>query len=100
MSGTTHPAVPMAQLMGIVARVVWGAMLLVVLPSAAAAQSNSSRGCQPVSGVRLEGFYPSMPGWKRGTPTSETDPAEQVGRTTVDFDRKTETISVEIMDSC
>jgi hypothetical protein len=28
----------------------------------------------------------------RGTPQSETDPSESVSRTTVDFDRKTETI--------
>jgi hypothetical protein len=41
-----------------------------------------------------------MPGWTRGTPQSETDPFESVSRTTVDFDRKTETISVELMDSC
>lgn len=56
--------------------------------------------CQPVPGTTLEQYYPVMPGWKRGKPQSETDPAESVSRTTVDFDRDTETISVELMDSC
>ncbi len=41
-----------------------------------------------------------MSGWTRGTPSSETDSFESVSRTTVDFDRKTETISVELMDWC
>ena len=59
-----------------------------------------AQACQPVAGTRLEQFYPVMPGWARGTPQSETDNEESVSRTTVDFDRKTETISVELMDSC
>ena len=56
--------------------------------------------CQPVTGQALEQFYPTMPGWTRGTPSSETDPQEAVSRTTVDFDRGVSTISVELMDSC
>ncbi len=56
--------------------------------------------CLPVAGTTLELFYPVMPGWTRGAPKSETDTQESVSRTTVDFDRATETISVELMDSC
>jgi hypothetical protein len=56
--------------------------------------------CQPVAGTTLEQFYPVMPGWTRGAPKSETDTQESVSRTTADFDRATETISVELMDSC
>jgi len=71
------------------------AVAAVLAPEPAFAQS-----CQPVTGSALEQFYPSMPGWTRGKPSSETDPDEKVSRTTVDFDRKLETISVELMDSC
>jgi hypothetical protein len=56
--------------------------------------------CRPVPGTTLEQFYPVMAGWMRGKPSSETDAQESVSRTTVDFDRKLETISVELMDSC
>lgn len=56
--------------------------------------------CRLVSGQTLETFYPVMPGWVRGAPTSETDTQEMVSRTTVDFERGTSGISVEIMDSC
>lgn len=66
----------------------------------AAPGGNGVQACRPVPGTTLEQFYPAMPGWIRGQPTSETDPQEAVSRTTVDFDRKTETVSVEIMDSC
>jgi len=59
-----------------------------------------AQACQPVPGTTLEQFYPVMPGWTRGRPTSETDSEEKVSRTTVDFDRATETIGVELMDSC
>lgn len=59
-----------------------------------------AQACRPVPGTTLEQFYPVMPGWTRGAPKSETDPQEAVSRTTVDFDRLTETISVELMDSC
>lgn len=62
--------------------------------------STPPQACRPVPGTTLEQFYPVMPGWTRGTPTSETDAKESVSRTTVDFERKTETISVELMDSC
>lgn len=64
------------------------------------ADSATIQACQPVPGTTLEQFYPVMPGWTRGEPTSETDPQEAVSRTTVDFDRKTETVGVEIMDTC
>jgi hypothetical protein len=60
----------------------------------------ASQACRPVAGNALEQFYPVMPGWTRGVPTSETDPQEAVSRTTVDFDRGVSTISVELMDSC
>lgn len=56
--------------------------------------------CRLVSGQTLETFYPVMPGWVRGEPTSETDTQESVSRTTVDFERGTSGIGVEIMDSC
>ena len=69
--------------------------VLFASPHAAAAQA-----CRLVSGNDLEKYYPMMPGWTRGAPQSETDTSESVSRTTVDFDRKTETISVELMDSC
>lgn len=64
------------------------------------ARTAAAQGCRPVPGNTLETFYPVMPGWTRGMPQSETDLAESVSRTTVDFDRNTETISVELMDSC
>ncbi len=73
---------------------------LVVFALAAAARTASAQACRPVPGNNLEKFYPVMPGWTRGMPQSETDPDEAVSRTTVDFDRATETISVELMDSC
>jgi len=66
----------------------------------AAASGAAAQGCRPVPGPTLEQFYPMMPGWTRGEPTSETDLQEAVSRTTVDFDRGVETISVELMDSC
>jgi hypothetical protein len=60
----------------------------------------ATQACQLVTGQTLEQFYPVMPGWTRGEPTSETDREELVSRTTADFDRDVSTISVEIMDSC
>jgi hypothetical protein len=76
---------------------------LAVVPLGSAVEPRTAvvaQACQPVPGTTLEQFYPSMPGWTRGKPTSETDTQESVSRTTVDFDRKLETISVELMDSC
>ena len=61
---------------------------------------SSWQACRVVPGQTLETFYPVMPGWKRGEPKTETDTQESVSRTTVDFDRGTSTISVELMDSC
>ena len=77
-------------------------LLAVALPGSLAATSTAvaAQGCKPVPGKDLEQFYPSMPGWTRGEPSSETDVTESVSRTTVDFDRKLETISIELMDSC
>ena len=66
----------------------------------AATRTEAGQACQPVPGNDLEQFYPLLPGWTRGRPQSETDQSESVSRTTVDFDRQTETISVELMDSC
>ena len=60
----------------------------------------SKQACRVVPGPTLETFYPVMPGWERGEPKTETDTQESVSRTTVDFDRGTSTISVELMDSC
>ena len=79
-----------------------GALLAATVAAAAVAWSTplTAQSCQPVPGNALEQYYPPMPGWSRGKPSSETDPVEKVSRTTVDFDRKVETISVEIMDSC
>jgi hypothetical protein len=74
--------------------------LVLMLVLAAAAGTAFAQACRPVPGNDLEKFYPAMPGWTRGEPKSETDPQEAVSRTTVDFDRATETISVELMDSC
>ena len=73
---------------------------LAVLALTAAARTASAQACRPVPGNDLEQFYPVMQGWTRGMPRSETDPDEAVSRTTVDFDRGTERISVELMDSC
>ena len=69
-------------------------------PAWGAGATLAAQRCQPVAGTTLEQFYPVMPGWTRGAPKSETDTQESVSRTTVDFDRATETISVELMDSC
>jgi hypothetical protein len=74
--------------------------LMVALALAAAAPLGATLACSPVPGPKLEKYYPVMQGWSRGEPQSETDPVESVSRTTVDFDRNTETISVELMDSC
>lgn len=74
--------------------------LILALTLAAATPSGAAQACSPVPGTDLEKYYPAMPGWTRGEPRSETDPTESVSRTTVDFDRGTETISVELMDSC
>ena len=79
------------------------ASLLTAVPSGLRAErpvTAMTQACRPVPGATLEQFYPTMPGWTRGEPSSETDPQEAVSRTTVDFDRKLETISVELMDSC
>ena len=84
----------MPRTMTFVATVLTAAALL------ASAHPAGAQACRLVSGTDLEKYYPMMPGWVRGKPTSETDPSESVSRTTVDFDRKTETISVELMDSC
>jgi len=62
--------------------------------------AEAAQGCRPVPGATLEQFYPVLPGWTRTEPRSETDLDEAVSRTTADFDRGTETISVELMDSC
>lgn len=69
-------------------------------PAWGAGATPAAQRCQPVAGTTLEQFYPVMPGWTRGAPTSETDAQESVSRTTVDFDRATATISVELTDSC
>ena len=74
--------------------------LLAAAALLACAHSASAQACRLISGNALEKFYPPLPGWTRGMPVSETDPSESVSRTTVDFDRKLETISVELMDSC
>ena len=76
------------------------ATLLTVAALLASTHPAGAQACRLVSGNDLEKYYPPMPGWVRGKPTSETDPSESVSRTTVDFDRKTETIGVELMDSC
>jgi hypothetical protein len=73
---------------------------LALAGSAAVRGAHATQACRPVPGSGLEKFYPVMPGWTRGTPRSETDAQEAVSRTTVDFDRGTETIAVELMDSC
>jgi hypothetical protein len=74
--------------------------LVFVLALTAAARTASAQTCRPVPGNNLEKFYPVMQGWTRGMPMSETDSGEAASRTTVDCDRATETISVELMDSC
>jgi hypothetical protein len=74
--------------------------LQILFLSMAGGTQAGAKACQPVPATTLKQFYPMMPGWTRGEPKSETDPQEAVSRTTVDFDRATETISVELMDSC
>ena len=92
---------------GTTVRMTWGlarrtavGTLVFATALTAVTRAEAAQACQPVPGTNLEKFYPLMPGWTRGTPQSETDRSESVSRTTVDFDRKTETISVELMDSC
>jgi len=100
MTRTTHAAGPTApRTMRLALRTTVGTLIF-ALALAAATRSDAAQACKPVPGTDLEKFYPVMPGWARGMPQSETDPAESVSRTTVDFDRNTETISVELMDSC
>lgn len=74
--------------------------LIFALALAVVTPLDTAEACSPVPGTDLEKYYPVMPGWTRGVPRSETYPLESVSRTTVDFDRGTETISVELMDSC
>ena len=81
-------------------RTTIAATLVTAVALLAPAQTAAAQACRLVPGNNLEKFYPPLPGWTRGMPQSETDPSESVSRTTVDFDRKTETISVELMDSC
>jgi hypothetical protein len=100
MTRTTHPAGPPARMANRLARCVAAGTLVFATALTAAPRAETAQTCQPVPGNNLERFYPVMPGWSRGTPQSETDPSESVSRTTVDFDRKTETIGVELMDSC
>ena len=70
-------------------------------PLGAISDAEPGQPCQVVAGQKLEVFYPALPReWQRGDPASETDTRDNVSRTTVDFDRGVETISVEIMDSC
>ena len=74
--------------------------LIFALALTAVARPATAQACRPVPGTNLEKFYPVMPGWVRDPPQSETDTSEAVSRTTVDFDRGKETVSVELMDSC
>jgi hypothetical protein len=100
MTRTFHQAFPPAYVTRRLARSMAAGMLVLALPLAAPTRTEAAQACQPVPGNSLEKFYPVLPGWTRGAPQSETDGSEAVSRTTVDFDRKTETISVELMDSC
>ena len=102
MTRTTHAARPPAGTIRRLASSVAAGMLVLALPLTVASRTEAAQACQPVPGNNLERFYPVMQGfgWTRGTPQSETDRSESVSRTTVDFDRQTETISVELMDSC
>jgi hypothetical protein len=75
-------------------------MLLIGSAPLVSAHPAAAQTCRLVSGNELEKYYPAMPGWLRGKPQSETDPSESVSRTTVNFDRKTDTVGVELMDSC
>ncbi len=96
MTRTTHAADSTARrTVRLALRTTVGTLIFALALAADAAQA-----CKPVPGTNLEKFYPVMPGWTRGVPQSETDQAESVSRTTVDFDRNTATISVELMDSC
>lgn len=99
MTRTTHADSTARLIRGLACRATV-AMLVFAVALMAATRTEAAQACQPVPGNSLERFYPVMPGWTRGTPQSETDRSESVSRTTVDFDRKTETISVELMDSC
>ena len=100
MTGTTPAARATARMTKHLARCMAAGVLVFALPLTVSTRADAAQACQPVPGNNLEKFYPVMPGWTRGTPQSETDLSESVSRTTVDFDRKTETISVELMDSC
>lgn len=56
--------------------------------------------CAPVAHSRLEALLPVLPKFVRQQPRGETDPAEAVSRTTVDYDGGVPRISIELMDSC
>lgn len=99
MPRTTHPAGLTVRLLRHLATASVGALLVAAF-LLGSSHTIAAQTCRPVPGNDLEKFYPAMPGWTRGMPQSETDLSESVSRTTVDFDRKTETISVELMDSC
>lgn len=99
MAHTSRGASRTARMIRISTGIVFS-MALAAASLPAAARAQAAQGCRLVPGNTLEKFYPAMPGWTRGDPHSETDPSESVSRTTVDFDRKLETISVELMDSC
>jgi len=66
------------------------------------AKPGSAQPCRPVNASsQLEALLPTLAGFTRGKPTSETDLQEAVGRTTVDYEAQSgATISVELMDSC
>jgi hypothetical protein len=100
MTRRAHAVGPIAHTNGSVAHWTTVATLVAILALTFTPHTTAAQACQPVPGNNLEKFYPVMPGWTRGSPQSETDPSEAVSRTTVDFDRNTETISVELMDSC
>jgi hypothetical protein len=100
MIPTTRLAAPPARLTRALAPWMAASLLIAASSFAAATPTDAAQACRPVPGTTLEKFYPVMPGWTRGTPQSETDASEAVSRTTVDFDRDTQTISVELMDSC
>ena len=71
-------------------------------PGANTTQSSSSADCEAVSHSQLEALLPALPAFTRGMPQGETDTAEKVSRTTVDYEDRSggATISVELGDTC
>lgn len=65
-----------------------------------ATTADAAQACRAVRHPQLEALLPDLPGFVRDRPVGETDDAEAVARTTVDYEAGAAQISIELMDSC